>query len=459
MARLVVTAVFDIGKTNKKFFVFDENFNQVEHEYIRFSEIEDDDGFPSEDLDKLTAWVFSTFDKLLANEKYRVKSLNFSTYGASLVHLDKDGNRVAPFYNYLKPFPIELEKQFFSNITRQEFEITTGSPFMGMLNSGLQLYFLKYIKPYIFSKVKYALHLPQYLSSLFTKQYVTDFTSLGCHTGLWDFSKGEYADWVNVEGFPKILAPIVPSTHTTIIERKGQQVAVGAGVHDSSSTLIPYINSSDEPFVLISTGTWSICMNFFNQGLLTPKELKADCLNFLSLKGTSLKASRLHLGRHLSEQAKLLSSIFKVDYAAYKTIEWPIDFLSKRSRKEALLFDHCLIEPERFGFTNEPNPDYSVFDSYQDALLNLFDELTDLQIASLKLVDEESDIKKIYLDGGVSSSKVFIAFLSRKLPGFDIYSSSIALGSAMGAALLVNDKVLPKSFLSNNYKTIKHEVV
>lgn len=449
-------AVFDIGKTNKKFFVFDKDFNQLEHEYIRFDEVPDDDGFLGEDLDKLVDWVFTTFDGLLKNGKYEVESLNFSTYGASLVHLDDEGNRVTPFYNYLKPFPKELEEKFLSANPKESFEIKTASPFMGFLNSGLQLYYLKYAKPEVFKKIKHTLHLPQYLSSLFSKKYYTDYTSLGCHTGFWDFEKGDYADWVKEEGFEALLAPIVPSTHTTIVERLGQKVKIGVGVHDSSSTLVPYINSTNEPFVLVSTGTWSICMNFFNEGSLNLEELDADCLNFLSLKGTSLKASRLFLGKHLSEQAKVLSDHFDVDYQSYKTLQWDSSYTTKRKEKGKLLFDHSLIRPERFGYTNEPNPDYSVFDSYEDALLHLFDELADLQIASLKLAIGKSDIKKVYLDGGISSSKVFVTLLAKKLPEFEIYSTSFALGSALGAALLVNYRTLSASFLSNNYKTIKH---
>ncbi|SVB65319.1 uncharacterized protein METZ01_LOCUS218173, partial [marine metagenome] len=39
-----VTAVFDIGRTNKKFFLFDDDLKEVYREYIRFDEIVDEDG-------------------------------------------------------------------------------------------------------------------------------------------------------------------------------------------------------------------------------------------------------------------------------------------------------------------------------------------------------------------------------------------------------------------------------
>lgn len=451
-----VTAVFDIGKTNKKFFVFDEDFNELDRAYIRFEEIEDEDGFKGEDLKSLVGWMMETFDKLLDNEAYEVQSLNFSTYGASLVHLDKDGNPVSAFYNYLKPLPESLSDQFLNTVHKADFELNTASPFMGFLNSGLQLYFLKHARPALFAQIDQSLHFPQYLSFLFTGKKVTDYTSLGCHTGLWDFRQQQYASWVKNEGLESKLSPVVDSKKTFTATRKGKTFQVGVGVHDSSSALIPYINATDEPFVLISTGTWSICMNFFNEDPLSQKELDADCLNFLSIKGTSVKASRLFLGKHLSNKARELSDHFEVDYQSYKSLPWKSHFISKRKDKNQLLFNHDLLIPERFGYQSNGSQDFSVFDSYEDALYHLMDELTDLQIASLRLSIGTSDCRKIYIDGGFSSSEVFVGFLANKLPDYEIYSTSFALGTALGAALLVNYRTLPSDFLRKNYHVKRH---
>ena len=57
---------------------------------------------------------------------------------------------------------------------------------------------------------------------------------------------------------------------------------VGIGLHDSSAALIPYLMNFKEPFVLISTGTWCISLNPFNEAPLTKEELKSDCLSYMS---------------------------------------------------------------------------------------------------------------------------------------------------------------------------------
>ncbi|MEL6557463.1 MAG: hypothetical protein AAFQ94_04720 [Bacteroidota bacterium] len=94
-------AIFDIGKTNKKFFLFNYSFEILKQESIRFDETTDADGFPSEDLKKLVHWVRTTFDKYNQSDRYQITHLNFSTYGASLVYLNEIGIDTGLFYNYL----------------------------------------------------------------------------------------------------------------------------------------------------------------------------------------------------------------------------------------------------------------------------------------------------------------------------------------------------------------------
>ena len=48
-----VILIFDIGKTNKKFFLFDEDLKVIVNQSRSFDEIPDDDGFLSEDLNEI----------------------------------------------------------------------------------------------------------------------------------------------------------------------------------------------------------------------------------------------------------------------------------------------------------------------------------------------------------------------------------------------------------------------
>src|ERR1700754_372639 len=186
MEQIPVIAIFDVGKTNKKLFLFDENYKIVFERIARFTETHDEDGDPCENLDSLRLSVFDSLREIFKHKEVDLKAVNFLTYGASFVYVDEDGQPLTPLYNYLKLYPPELGRQFYENYGDEaRFTHETASPALGNLNSGLQLYRLKYQQPEIFKKTKYALHLPQYMSYLLSGQMVTDLTSIGCHTALW----------------------------------------------------------------------------------------------------------------------------------------------------------------------------------------------------------------------------------------------------------------------------------
>ncbi|UXX81008.1 FGGY family carbohydrate kinase [Reichenbachiella carrageenanivorans] len=452
-----VTAIFDIGKTNKKFFLFDENYREIHNNYIRFDELTDQEGFQMESLSDLVKWIKKCINDLLLEDQYEILGVNFSTYGASLVHLDQDGNQVGDFYSYLKPFDTYLRAAFLKDYgSEKELCKTTASPFLGMLNSALQLYYIKNKKPEIFNKIQKSLHFPQYLSYIFTQKMTADYTSMGCHTMFWDYDSHQYHQWLKEEGMSDFLVPVLPSDSVSMINYRGAQFKVGTGVHDSSAALLPYIKGIADSFVLISTGTWSICMNYFNQAELTIDEIEKDCLNFMSTDGKNVRAARLFLGNELRQQAMKMGEAFGVEYHIYKSIAYHSNFKSKRTNAKQLLFALGGLGVERFGYSCPESTDYSLFESFEEAYHELLDELTDLQVESLQLAIGQSSISQIYIDGGFGANELFTQMLANKLQAFELYSTSFSLGSALGAAMLVNDNYLPDNFMKENYSIKRH---
>ncbi len=435
-----VIAIFDIGKTNKKFFLFDENLKEIKEEYIKFPTIKDEDGDECDDLEKITEWAKDIVEKLCQDPSYEVKALNFSTYGASFVSIDETGNPVTPIYNYLKDFPEDLHESFYGQYPEEEINRTTASPTLGMLNSGLQLLWLKKKKPEVFKKIKYSLHLPQYISYLFTGEVVTEPTSIGCHTKLWDFTKGDYHQWVNQEGIDKKLPPTVPTTHSFEKEICGKKVQVGVGIHDSSSALASYLIKIKEPFLLISTGTWSITLNPFPVRELTYEELQNDCLNFLSIHGKTVKASRFFLGYELDKQVEKLNEIFGMASRYYKAIETDealVNGLLNGTIKGTFYPEAIARNPLVAEIFPENNWQPENLGSYDTAYHHLVFGLAKMQVASLMLAKGDAATKKVYIDGGFVHNKVFIRFLNELLGDYELEFSDFPLGSAYGAALML----------------------
>ncbi|MEM6339450.1 MAG: FGGY family carbohydrate kinase, partial [Pseudomonadota bacterium] len=312
MKRVIV--IFDIGKTNKKILLFDKNFKIVYENSVRFSEIEDDDSYPCDDIEAIEGWMKSEIKAIQKKKTFLIKAINFSTHGATIVYLDKDARRITPLYNYLKPLNFDFKPLYDSNGGIEEFSRKTASPAYGMLNSGLQIYWLKHSKPHYWSKVQTILHYPQYLSFLFSNKITSDFTSVGAHTAIWDFDNMQYHDWIKQENIE--LPQPKPGKNSKITRVNGQKVAIGKGLHDSSSSIIPLLETHKDlnrEFILLSTGTWIICMNPFSKEALTLAQLNNDCLCFMTPDKKQIKSSMQFLGRVLEVNTIELSKYFNID--------------------------------------------------------------------------------------------------------------------------------------------------
>ena len=113
------------------------NIRLVHEESRQMEEIKDEDGFPCEDVVALTQWVHESFIRMTNDKRFDIKAVNFSAYGASFVYLDKDLKVIPPLYNYLKPYPAELQKKFYDDYGGESLVARqTASPVLGNLNSG-----------------------------------------------------------------------------------------------------------------------------------------------------------------------------------------------------------------------------------------------------------------------------------------------------------------------------------
>lgn len=427
--------IFDIGKTNKKAFVFDEGYRIVHQEGTHLEETADEDGDVCEDIRRLEFWIKEVYEDLKA--KFPLKAINFCTYGATLVFLDGNGKVITPLYNYLKPYPEALQKEFYTKYG-DEVAASTASPVLGSLNSGLLAYRIKYERPEIFTYVKRILHLPNYLSYLFSGKFVTDLTSVGCHTKLWDYSKSAYHSWVREEGLERFL-PAFQGTETPHVREDG--LAVGTGLHDSSSALIPYLKTFDESFVLISTGTWNITFNPYNTAVLREEELQNDCLCYLRVDGKPIKASRLLAGIYHDEEVEKIAQLFEVDRDAILSTPFDPTFQAEELNLEA----YVVQNPVRIQGRN-----WLEFIHFRDAYHQLVADIVALQVKSSGLVMGEE--RKVFVDGGFGRNHLFMEMLRAKLPGREVWTAEVPQASAIGAALILhsawNSGAIPENFIT-----------
>lgn len=455
MQKTPVIAIFDIGKTNKKLLLFDEQYNLVQEQSEQFAETADEDAFACEDIKALTQWVTNSFETVTGSHQFEIKAVNFSGYGASFVYIDATGKVMAPLYNYLKDYPEDLKQQFYQTYGGETaFAKQTASPVLGSLNSGMQMYRLKYQQPETFFRIAVALHLPQFISYILTRKTHTDITSIGCHTNLWDFNSQQYHAWVIQETIDKKFAPILPCQSVAGFVNKN--IPAGAGLHDSSAALIPYLAAFQEPFILLSTGTWCISLNAFNNLPLSVEELHQDCLCYLTYQGKSVKASRLFAGYEHELQTKRLAEHFNRPDNYFTGVGYNPFHILNKAAQTVIAPSITMTGASCFGDRN-----LNDFDTYEAAYHQFIYDLVQQQVQSTNLVLQES-VKRIFVDGGFSKNAVYMHLLANSFPQLEIFAASVAQASALGAALVMhthwNDNPLPSDTIELKLYTNSNNV-
>lgn len=422
MEQMEVIAIFDIGKTNKKLFLYDRELKTVFEKSVVLPEIVDEDNFPSEDINALISFVVNELDVVLEDPRYLVKGVNFSAYGASLVYLDQNGEVLTPLYSYLKSYPKPLQESFYSHYGGEnEFSRSAASPVLGSLNSGTQIYRLKQEHSDIFKRVANVLHLPQYLSWLITGKFYTELTSIGCHTNLWNFDKHTYQQWLSDEGILPLLPEMVSSSSVVHVDYKGKDIAVGVGLHDSSSALIPHLKQREKNFMLLSTGTWCISLNPFNHSPLTEEELKNDCLCYLQSNGNPVKAARYFGGHIHQELVQNIATHFSV------------------SVDQILAYTYT--DDEILGLKKSEYEDYMSAIDVKSAYFIALQKLVKDQKKSMEWVLHNADVDEIIVDGGFAQNKLFMQLLSYQFSNKKIIASSVRQGSSLGAAMVLKEQL------------------
>ena len=425
--------VFDVGKTNQKYFVFDADFKILAREKVSLSKIEDEDGYSAENIYEIVFWMKESFESLIASDTFIIQKVNFSAFGATLIHLDEKGEVVAPVYDYHKPVEANTFEPFYRDYGPESvFASHTGSKNLDLLNSGKQLYWLKYKRPAIFQKIRYSLHLPQYLSYVFTGKMYSEYTSIGCHTNLWDYEKKEYHQWVKAEGIDRFFPPIVETKKAVIKKFGGRKISFGIGIHDSSSALLTYLSKGKESFILLSTGTWCINFNpFSSDSLFDQKQINAGATAYMKIDGSPVKSSRLFLGEeHRLKVEKLIEHFSKPKFY-HHGLE-----LEKQVMEEVLKKSKKYFHWKYLDNKHAPPEDDLGFPNFEAAYYQLMKELTDLLISKIDIICKTIP-KRIYIDGGFTDNKIFLALLKRQFPQQKIKAKPTSFASALGASLLM----------------------
>ncbi|MEQ9564957.1 MAG: FGGY family carbohydrate kinase, partial [Pseudomonadales bacterium] len=286
-----------------------------------------DDGYdyPCMDVENIWDWFKSALKE--AASRFRIDSINVSTHGACAVLLSQEDELLFPVMDY------EVDRLVFDSslYPRPGYARTQSPDLPGGLNLGRQIWWLKETYPERFSQLGTLLLYPQYWVWKLTGCAVSEVTSLGCHTDLWEPLNRRYSSLVSDLGIEQALPAMVDgfnavgSVRQTLARELGlpESCAVYPGVHDSNASLARYLASGMEaPFTVISTGTWVIAMAVGNTGdsLIEARDMLAN----VDVYGNPVPCARFMGGREFEKICQMAGPVLD-EKVTFKSIQSIVD--------------------------------------------------------------------------------------------------------------------------------------
>lgn len=250
------------------------------------------------DIEALGDWCEQALVTLY--RKYRFQKLIPVTHGATAVMLRND--RPLPVRDYETPISENISESY--EKIRPHFA-ETGSPALPIgLNLGRQLFAQEINSPEIFSSDITILTYPQYWVWRWTGLLGTDVSSLGCHTDLWSPLDSSWSTLAAKRGWAQKFPPLVTAGNRAgvlngqLANRLGSSVDVHWGVHDSNAALAAFLGSdADEPFTLLSTGTWLVAFAVGSDAEAVALDERRDTLWNVDVTGRPVASARFMAGR------------------------------------------------------------------------------------------------------------------------------------------------------------------
>ena len=295
-------AVFDVGKTNVKLIVFDRGGRVVAERSQPNAPLPPDTRWPYLRLDTERAWAFLLAALKDVGAAAPIEAVSISAHGAAGVLVTEAG---------VQAQPVDYEFDGFAAIdadydaARPPFEETFSPHSARGLNLGRQIFYLERSFPRDFAAASAFLSYPQYWAWRLSGVMATEPTALGAHTDLWRPREGRLSSLVEKQGWAHLFPPQRRAWETlgrlkseiALATGLSPSVSVICGAHDSNASLVPYLASRDDPFTVVSTGTWVIIMAVGGKGTLNPAD---DTLANVDVLGRPVPTARLMGGREFA---------------------------------------------------------------------------------------------------------------------------------------------------------------
>jgi sugar (pentulose or hexulose) kinase len=417
-------AVFDLGKTNSKLFVFAAD-GSIAAERRTKPVWRDEGGLRVLDDTQLYAWMQGELNELA--ETHNIVGIMFSGHGCTFGLIERNV-LIAPILDYEQEPPADIAARI-DDLVPAFAE--TFSPKLPLgLNYGRHLLWLKERDPALLERSDAMLAYPQFWSWRFSGAAVSEVSYLGCHSHLWAPIKNDYSTLVDGQGWRGKMPPMTRAGASVGTWRTAgsRAITVHNGVHDSNAALYYYRSTGFSDFTLVSTGTWVIIFN--SACPLEALESERDMLANVTVDHQPTPTIRFMGGREYDLASggwnKPVSTQAVAAVITKGVFALPAFAAGGPMAGAAGGFVGPVTEGEERAAA---------------ALLYVV-LMTDL---SLDLIRSANDI---VIDGGLVKTELYQGLLAALRPDQTVLVSAVAEGSALGAAALAFEATGASPFVS-----------
>ena len=305
------TLIFDVGKTNIKLVVLDNQGSQLDIVRKKNKSVYRK---PYLSIDIVAIWQWFIKSVRQFSQKYQIEAISISTHGATAAFVDLDSDELLlPVMDYeFDDYPREISEY---NSFRPPFNKSFSPSLPAGLNLGKQLFWQLKMLDENKKKKATLLFYPNYWSWRLSGIATTEMTSIGCHTDLWDHRANDFSNLVEnldiTNKLPEIVSGLKPigEIKPEIAQLMGlpDRCQIYPGVHDSNAAYIPYLHTDiNSPPTVISSGTWAIIMS--QQTPLHILDEKKDMLANIDVLGHPICTARYMGGREFESICSLTGS-------------------------------------------------------------------------------------------------------------------------------------------------------
>ena len=260
--------VLDIGKSNIKLSACNY-LGEIFETVSTPNETCDGNLWKYHDLKKTNIWVLKNLSHL--SKKFNLKHFISAGHGSGIVFvgedIDKNNDGTSlPMIDYEQTMPEDIDRAY-EKLCGDFYD--RGSKIMGSAShAARQMFWAETVQPDKFNNSKWVLGIAQYWAWRLSGIAVSEVTSLGAQSHLWNTLKKRWSKIVKNKKWKRLFPPIKKTYACLGKVRKKlvkefnlpEDMLIYVGGHDSSMNFYRYQSAGLKNFCVVSTGTWIVAM-------------------------------------------------------------------------------------------------------------------------------------------------------------------------------------------------------